>query len=62
MNYSCQSKVNHSVNSTVTQITNNFKGKENQDFAAYSVLFKETDKELHILVLSVLHLSRALTQ
>lgn len=37
-------------------MTNNFKGKENQDFAAYSVLFQETDKELHILLLSVLHL------
>lgn len=60
LNY-CQSKVNHTVNSTVTQMTNNFKGKENQDFAAYSVLFQETDKELHILLLSVLHLLWALT-
>lgn len=56
VNYCCQSKANHAVNSTVTQMTNNFKGKENQDFAAYSVLFQETDKGLHILVLSVLHL------
>lgn len=55
-NYCCQSKANHAVNSTLTQMTNNFKGKENQDFAAYSVLFQETDKELQILVLSVLHL------
>ena len=56
LNYCCQSKANHAVNSTVTQMTNNFKGKENQDFSAYSVLFQETDKGLHILVLSVLHL------
>lgn len=56
LNYCCQSKANHAINSTVTQMTNNFKGKENQDFAAYSVLFQETDKGLHILVLSVLHL------
>lgn len=32
VNYCCQSKANHAVNSTVTQMTNNFKGKENQDF------------------------------
>lgn len=56
MNYCCQSKANHAVNSTVTQMTNNFKEKENQDFAAYSILFQETDKGLHILLLSVLHL------
>lgn len=56
VNYCCQSKANHAVNSTLTQMTNNFKGKENQDFAAYSVLFQSTDKELQILVLSVLHL------
>lgn len=55
LNYWCQSKANHAVNSTMTQMTNNFKGKENQDFAAYSVLFQETDKRFHILVLSVLH-------